>query len=36
MCVRSRRVLGCPGSGVLPWREVMEAVEWAEREGELE
>lgn len=34
--VRSRRVFGWPGSGVLPWRECTEAVEWAEKEGELE
>jgi hypothetical protein len=35
-CVRSRRVLGCPGRGVFPWSEAMDAVECAEREGELE
>ena len=34
--VRSRRVFGWPGSGVLPWRECTEAVEWAENEGEFE
>lgn len=34
--VRSRKVLGCPESGVFPCRERMDAVEWAEKEGELE
>ena len=34
--VRSRSVLGWPGSGVLPCRESTDAVEWAEKEGELE
>lgn len=34
--VRSRRVLGWPGNGVLPWSEVIDAVEWVERDGELE
>ena len=34
--VRSRRVLGWPGNGVFPWRDVIDAVECADRDGELE
>ncbi len=34
--VRSRRVLGWPGRGALPCKESTDAVEWAEKEGELE
>ena len=35
-CVRSLSVLGCPGNGVFPCKDVMDAVEWAENDGELE
>lgn len=34
--VRSLSVLGCPGNGVFPCRDVMDVVEWAENDGELE
>ena len=34
--VRSRRVLGWPGNGVLPCSEVIDAVECADRDDELE
>ena len=35
-CVRSLSVLGCPGNGVFPCKDVMDAVECAENDGELE
>lgn len=33
---RSRRVLGWPGRGSVPWSERIDAVECAENAGELE